>query len=132
MLTIFNNQKFHFFSKSDYEFGEHIRREIPKNDILLTGPVNSYVTMLSGRQLFSGLDFWVRSYGIDNEQRNSIIKEIYSGSAQAEELLHTYNIRFLAITPQERSTLDINDAFLQKHFVMILQHNASYIFKRIN
>ncbi len=130
-LTQFERQKFRFFSLSDMKFGEKIREIVKKDDVLLTGHTSSLVSILTGRQLFMGLDFWVSSYGINTADRIMIIRNIYSGSTTANGLLDTYNIHFLVLSPREREILDVNDEFISKHFTPVLKKDNTIIYKRI-
>lgn len=128
-LTKFNSQKIRFFTDGDLQLGRKVSALIPKDDLLLTGPITSYVSILSGRQVFMGLDFWVSSYGIDTVQRNKVIQEIYAGGPDAETLIRKYRINFILISPREREILKINDNFFDSLFTPALRTEDTVIYK---
>lgn len=129
-LTQFRHQKNHFFRQNDLIFGEKLRNIIPKDELILTGPYNTYVTMLAGRQLFIGYNFWINSYGIMTKEREKIVYSIYSGDSAALELLNQLNIRYIIVSPIERRHLLINDEFISENFILILKEKDTHVYRR--
>ena len=128
-LKNFNQQKFQLFTDRQIELGKKIRKVVSKDEIILTGPTNSYISMLSGRQLFMGLDFWVSSYGIDTKDRLVEIQKIYSGSTEAKQLLKKYNIHYIAVTDRERGVLSINENFFNSNFTVVFRFDDATLYK---
>ena len=46
------------------------------------------------------------------EDREADIKRIYAGEPGAEELLDRYGIEYILVSPIERGSMPVNDAFL--------------------
>jgi hypothetical protein len=54
------------------------------------------------------------SHGIDYKSREDVVRAIYSGSPDAERLLQEHDIDYVLVSPEERNSLQANEAFFAK------------------
>lgn len=93
------------------EFAQQVRRVTPNNAIILRAAVVNHPLVLSGRRCYLGYPGHVWSQGLSADARENTIKIIYAGGAPARVLLKKLGIEYVAVGPQERATMPVDDAF---------------------
>lgn len=113
---------FEVFSADSVKIAEQIRQKTAPKSLFLNAPTFNTAIVLSGRRSLMRYNGHLQSHGIDFEEREKDVKEIYEGSPMAEYLLNKYEIEYVLISPEEFSTLEgkINEAFFEKFPVVAL------------
>ena len=96
--------------------------------VVLHAPTYNSPVFLTGRRSLLGYPGWMWSRGLDYGQRNSDIQRIYSGEADADELLRRYGVDYVLIGPAEFAAYKINESFWTQHN-RIWQQGAYRIFQ---
>jgi hypothetical protein len=100
-------------------FAEAIREGTPPGSVILTAPVYNSPVLLSGRPQFMGYTGWLFANGLPYSERERDVRAIYSGAAEAEDLLRRGQIGYIAVGPQERNDVKPNDEFLARYPVVV-------------
>jgi hypothetical protein len=95
-------------------FAAAVREHTPRNALVLHAAVANHPLVLAGRRSLMGYPGHVWSQGFDPGTRESDIKAIYAGLANAIDLLHRYKIDYIALGPQERGVMTVNERFLAR------------------
>jgi hypothetical protein len=74
---------------------------------------------LSGCLSVEGYNGHMWSRGLDPGTREQDIRTIYAGAPSAPALLSQYHVDFIADTPQEQETYQVNEAFLSQFKVLV-------------
>lgn len=93
-------------------FAEQVRAVTPPDAMILHGAVPNHPLVLSGRRHLLGYPGHVWSQGLSGEGREDEIKAVYAGAPQAHAILAARGIRYIAVGPQERNAVTVNDGFL--------------------
>jgi hypothetical protein len=91
-----------------------IRERTPPDALMLNAPTWNTPVFLTGRRTLLGYTGHVWSRGLPYPDREADIKRIYSGEADALQLLAQYGIDYIMVSPIERSNLTVNDAFFER------------------
>jgi hypothetical protein len=89
-----------------------IRERTPVDAVILNAPTWNAPVFLTGRPSVMGYTGQVWSRGLPFADRERDIRAIYAGGPDALPLLRQYGISFVAVTPLERSSMPVSDAFL--------------------
>ncbi|MGE0452200.1 MAG: hypothetical protein AB7O37_06615 [Vicinamibacteria bacterium] len=105
---------FTIFDASGLALAEEIVRRTPPRALVLHAASYDSPVYLSGRRSLLGYPGHIWSQGLTSGDREAEIARIYSGAADALELLRRREIDYLLVGPQERRGLQVNDAFLSR------------------
>jgi uncharacterized membrane protein len=59
------------------------------------------------------------SHGIDYREREADVEDIYSGSADADQLLRKYGVDYVLVSPEEMRYVNFNENAFYKYPVII-------------
>lgn len=99
------------YDKDGILFAEKIKQVTPPRALILAAPTYNTTVFLTGRRLFLGYTGHVWSHGIDYRPREAEVKQIYSGSPYAMELLRRNKIDYVVVSPNESGTVSVNQEF---------------------
>lgn len=104
------------FDKDGIAFAELVKRETSPRALILHAPTYNDPVYLTGRRTFLGYPGHVWSHGIDYFARESELKRIYSGTAEAPALIERAGIEYVVVGPLERAELTrqgvaVNESF---------------------
>lgn len=98
--------------RSGVLFAEQVRGVTPPGALILHAAVPNHPLVLSGRRHFLGYPGHVWSQGLPPGTREEDIKQAYAGGPAAVEMLRSQHVEYIAVGPQERGAVSVNDAFL--------------------
>lgn len=116
--TVSGATRMRVFDADGVKLAERIKKSVPAQTLFLNAPTYNSAIVLTGRQSFIRYPGHLASHGIDYGPRENDVKMMYSGGAQAEELLRKYGIEYVLISPEERSTMRANETFFNKFPVL--------------
>jgi hypothetical protein len=116
--TVSGHIKSRVFDSDAVMVAERIKRATPPNALFLNAPTYNSAIVLTGRQSLMRYPGHLGSHGIDYAARENDVKSIYSGSANADELMRKYGIEYVLISPEERSSVAANEQFFKKFSVI--------------
>jgi len=97
------------------KIGNAIRDVTGPHAIILNNPTYNSPVVLSGRISLMRYPGHLSSHGIDYTGRERDVKAIYSGGGVADVLLRKYNVDYVLVGPEERSTLQANESFFSQY-----------------
>ena len=97
--------------------------------VVLHGPVYNSPVFLTGRRSLLGYPGWIWSRGMDYSQRETDIRNMYSGADDAGALLKQYKVDYVLVGPQEAGSLPVNTEFWNQYPLMA--HIGDYRLFRI-
>jgi hypothetical protein len=109
--TVSRQHNYRVFEPDGVKIGEQLRRATPPDALFLNAPTYNSAVALSGRLSLMRYPGHLDSHGIDYKGREDDVKQMYRGGLAARHLLERYGIDYVLISPEERRTLAVNDAF---------------------
>lgn len=112
-------------------FAAAVNANTPPAAIFLTASDHNHpVPMLAGRTILVGYKGWLWTHGISYAEREREVSEIYSGGAQAIELLRKEKVDYIVVGPPERREFqNLNEEFLRAHFKEVLRVGSYVLYK---
>jgi hypothetical protein len=103
------------FDRDGVTFAEMIKQQTPPRATILHAPIHNTPVFLTGRRSLMGYPGHIWTHGINFGPRETDIRKIYSGSADAVSLLSKYGVDYVVIDPQERSVMPVNTDFFSSY-----------------
>ncbi|HWS86635.1 MAG TPA: hypothetical protein VN282_06710 [Pyrinomonadaceae bacterium] len=108
------------FDRDGVAFAEVIKQQTGPRSLILHAPTYNDPVYLAGRRTFLGYPGHVWSHGIDYGPRESELKRIYAGAADAPLLIERAGIEYVVVGPLEREEmrqrgLSVNDSFFARY-----------------
>jgi hypothetical protein len=91
-----------------------IRDQTPPRALILHAPTYNPPVFLTGRRSLLGYTGYIWAHGLPYLDREAGIKRIYGGEADADQLLVQYGIEYILVSPIERGSMTVNDAYLEQ------------------
>jgi hypothetical protein len=102
------------FDAGGIAFAELVKTETAPRSLLVHAPTYNHPVYLSGRQSLMGYGGHLWSQGIDYTARETEIRRIYAGAADAPQLLAKHNVEYAVVGPLERTGLQVNESFFAR------------------
>ncbi len=107
---------YQIYSNEDLQIAESVKRLTPPESVFTTGTNhNNPIPTLAGRSTILGFPGWVWSHGIDYQERQNDVMQIYLGESNAEDLIKKYNVHFVTVGPQEKVEFSINLSYFNRY-----------------
>jgi uncharacterized membrane protein len=103
------------FDRDAVVLAERIKQATPPGSLFLNAPTYNTAVVLTGRRSLMRYIGHLSSHGIDYAERESDLKRIYQGGPDAAALLEKYEVDHVLISPEERSSLQVNEPFFMKY-----------------
>ncbi|HTH51185.1 MAG TPA: hypothetical protein VL501_04585 [Pyrinomonadaceae bacterium] len=103
------------FDNDAIKIANEIKAKTDPHAVILNMPTYNTAVTLSGRLSVMRFPGHLMSYGIEYGPREDDVKKIYSGGGVADILLRKYNVDYVLVGPEERSTLHANDSFFSQY-----------------
>jgi hypothetical protein len=106
------------FDRDGIAIAEVVRDATPARALILHAPTYNPPVFLTGRRSLLGYTGYIWAHGLPYEEREADIKRIYGGEDGADELIAQYGIEYILVSPIERGSMTVNDAFLATYPVI--------------
>jgi len=106
------------FDKDAVEIAKQIKVRTPPDAVFLNAPTYNTAIALTGRQSLMRYPGHLGSHGIDYGERESDVKRIYQGAADATGLMEKYGVNYVIVSPEERNLGSINEQFFSRYPIM--------------
>ena len=108
------------FDADGVRFAELVRERTPPRSLILHAPTYNDPVYLTGRRTFLGYPGHVWSHGLDYAERESELKLVYAGAAEAAHLLAKNRIEYVVVGPLEEDEmrkygLRLNRGFFERY-----------------
>lgn len=111
---LLKSSEFGIFDAPGVAFAEIIKQQTQPRSLIVHAPVHNHPTFLTGRRSLLGYPGHIWTHGLDYVPRESEIKRIYAGAADAETLLRRYGASYIVVGPLERNVVFVNDQFFTR------------------
>ncbi len=116
------------FDRDGIAIARFIDQRTEPRAVVLHAPTYNPPVFLTGRRSLLGYPGQAWSRGLAYAGRESDIHQIYAGAPQAAALIRQYGIEYAVVSPQERSSLTVNDDFWNQ-FPVIAQSGDYRVYK---
>lgn len=116
------------FDRDAITLAERLKRSTAPQAKFLNAPTYNSAVVLTGRLSLMRYTGHLSSHGIDYAKRESDVREIYRGGPAAEDLLRTYGVNYVLVSPEERGPLQANEQFFAK-FPIIAEAGAYRVYR---
>lgn len=118
------------FSNEDIKVADFIKENTSYDSIFLTSyRHNHLVPCLTGRKILMGYPGWLWTHGINYQERENDLKNIFNGGSQAKNLIEKYKINYAIIGFSEKHDLNANEDFYAQNYKIIYESNDYKIYK---
>jgi hypothetical protein len=118
------------FSSEDLAIAGFVRDHTSKDAIFLTSDKhNNPIVCLAGRRVVMGYRGWLWTHGIDYQEREHNIFDIYRGSENAPSLMRRYDIHYVLIEHDKIKDYYENPPFFAAHFAAVYSSPNYIVFK---
>ena len=107
--------KFQIFDSEGIRFAELIKQKTEPRALVIHAPVHNHPVFLSGRRSLMGYPGHIWTHGLDFVERESEVKRVYAGTADAEAILRKYGVEYAVVGPLERNLMSVNDQFFSRY-----------------
>jgi len=111
---VLRSSRYQVFDSAGVRFAEVMKQQTAPRSLVMHAPVHNHPVFLTGRRSLMGYPGHIWTHGLDYVQRESEIKRIYAGTAEATALLQKYQIEYVVISPLERNIMMVNEQFFAK------------------
>ena len=126
--TVSGQIKNRVFEPDGVLVAERIKKSTAPHALFLNAPTYNSAIVLTGRQSLMRYPGHLGSHGIDYGAREMDVKSIYSGGANADELMRKYGIEYVLISPEERNSVAANEQFFRK-FPVVAEAGQCKVYK---
>ncbi|HJX93272.1 MAG TPA: hypothetical protein VJ372_22455 [Pyrinomonadaceae bacterium] len=107
--------KYGVFDSAGVRFAELVKSTTPPRALIVHAPVHNEPVFLTGRKSLMGYPGHIWTHGLDFVKRESDIKRLYAGTADAEQILNDYSVDYAVVGPLERLVMPVNDQFFSRY-----------------
>ena len=105
------------FSQAEVAAAAFVRANTAPRSLFLTAPsLHQPILSLAGRAVVRGASSWLWSHGYAFAEREGDVRAIYAGRDDATQLLDYYGVDYIYLSPRERESCNVNDAFFERTF----------------
>jgi hypothetical protein len=117
------------FSDEELAAAAFVREHTGPHTLFLTAPAfNQPVLCLAGRAVVRANTDWLWSHGYAFQEREADVKTIYTGEAEAGELLRYYGVEYVYLGRKERDDLHANESFFTQNFPAVFRSDHITIY----
>ena len=106
--------KLQVFDSAGIGFAEMIKQKTEPRALIIHAPVHNHPVFLTGRRSLMGYPGHIWTHGLDFVQRESEIKSVYAGTADAGAILRKYGVAYAVVSPLERNQMNVNEQFFSR------------------
>lgn len=116
--TVTGNVDMRIFEPEAVRIADQIKKRTDPKAVIVNAPTFKSAVVLSGRQSLMRYSGHLNSHGINYVERESDVKQIYQSAAVSESLLKKYNVDYVLVSPDELTTMNVNQANFAKYPVV--------------
>jgi uncharacterized membrane protein len=106
--------KLQVFDSAGIGFAEMIKQKSDPRALIIHAPVHNHPVFLTGRRSLMGYPGHIWTHGLDFVQRETEIKRVYAGMADAGAILRKYGVAYAVVGPLERNLMNVNEQFFSR------------------
>ncbi len=111
---VLRSNRYDVFNAEGIKFAELIKQETAPRAMVIHAPVHNHPVFLTGRRSLLGYPGHVWTHGLEFAQRESEIKRVYAGAADAAAILRKHAVGYVVVSPLERDLMNVNEQYFSK------------------
>jgi uncharacterized membrane protein len=115
---VLRSNQYQVFDSNGVGFAELVKAKTEPRSVIIHAPVHNHPVFLTGRRSLMGYPGHIWTHGLDYTQRESEIRRIYAGGADAPLLLQKYGVQYAVVGPHERDLMAVNERFFSRFQVI--------------
>lgn len=116
--TVTGNVDMRIFEPEAVRIASQIIQRTDQKAVIVNAPTFKSAIVLSGRPSLMRYSGHLNSHGINYFEREADVKQIYQSSAVSDTLLKKYDVDYVLVSPDETSTMNVNQANFAKYPVV--------------
>jgi hypothetical protein len=112
--TVSGQINYKVFDRDAVLIAEKLKQSTAPNALFLNAPTYNTAVVLTGRRSLMRYIGHLSSHGIDYAERERDLKQMYLGGPDAAGLMEKYGIDYVLISPEERTSLSVNEPYFAK------------------
>jgi uncharacterized membrane protein len=130
LYQLAGNDRHPILNAEEVELAALVRDQTPPRARFVTGLGNSHpISTLSGRSVIMSYPGWLWTHGIDSQQRERDVREIYAFGPRAAQLLAQYSVDYVVVGPSERQDLKANVAAFSTRYQPVITTQNYTVYK---
>ncbi|HKP48082.1 MAG TPA: hypothetical protein VJT50_15885, partial [Pyrinomonadaceae bacterium] len=125
---VLRSNKYQVFDAAGVSFAELVKEKTEPRATIIHAPVHNTPVFLTGRRSLMGYPGHIWTHGLDYVQRESEVRRVYAGGADAPLLLQKYGVQYAVVGPHERDLINVNDRFFSQ-FELLGEVGAYRLYK---
>jgi hypothetical protein len=106
--------EYQIFDRQGVEFAEVVKQQTQPQALIIHAPVHNTPIFLTGRRSLMGYPGHIWTHGLKFAEREAEVRRIYSGAADAEDLLRKDHVEYAVVGPLERLAMPVNEEFFSR------------------
>ncbi|MGA9995227.1 MAG: hypothetical protein WBP93_07435, partial [Pyrinomonadaceae bacterium] len=108
------SNEFGEFDRDGVAFAGVIEQQTQPRSTIVHAPIHNDPVFLTGRRSLMGYPGHIWTHGLSYSERESEIRRIYAGAADAESLLKKYAVEYVVISQLEKNVMPVNERFFER------------------
>ena len=122
--------EYELYSKDQVALCEYIEEHTEASSVILTnGRHNNAVSSLTGRNIVCGTGTFLYYHGLDYLGREQEVTNMYTDPAGTTDLMEKYNVSYILVGPDERSSYAVDEAAIQSMGECVFSQNDVQLYK---
>lgn len=122
--------EYQLFSAGQVAAAEFITENTPADSLFLTGTAHTNpVSVLAGRNILCGPGMYLYYHGIDYQQRESQIDQMYLSGPAFEHYAEQYGVDYVFISGTEQANYQVNYDYFVQNYSLIYDQDGISIFQ---
>ena len=122
--------EYELYSKDQVALCEYIEEHTEAGSVILTnGRHNNAVSSLTGRNIVCGTGTFLYYLGLDYLGREQEVTNMYTAPAGTTDLMEKYNVSYILVGPDERSSYAVDEAAIQSRGECVFSQNDVQLYK---
>lgn len=111
---------YQLYGTAQMALAEYVEENISPDAVFLTGTRhNNEIASLTGRSIVCGADTFLYFHGLDTSERKADLQLMYEAPLAHRNLFEKYHVRYVVISPFERSSYAVDEKAFQSSFTEI-------------
>ena len=125
------HSEYELYSASQVKVCEYIEENTKEDDIILTNTrVNNAINSLTGRSIVCGSSTFLYYHGLDYEDREIAVNEMYNNPAGTTELLKQYHVSYILVGDDERASYPaMDESIFQSMYECVYNQDGVSLYK---
>lgn len=125
-----SGEEYELYSADQVSLCDYIEKNVKADAVILTNcRHNNAVASLTGRNIVCGAGTFLYYHGLNYQEREAQVGQMYTTPLQCQNLFDEYNVSYVLIGPDERSSFSVDEASIQSMGECVFSQNDVQLYK---